>query len=178
MGLVHLYYGDGKGKSTAAAGLALRALGSGFCVILVRLCKGGEPESGEVKLLEKNGARVINGKPESGFASRLDADGKERLRLFQNGILKELIESLSKSGPKEQGKMLVLDEALAACEMELVDEELVKEIVREGRKQAEIVLTGRNPCDWMLEEADYITQLRAERHPYEKGITARKGIEY
>ena len=58
------------------------------------------------------------------------------------------------------------------------DEELVKELVKEGRKQAEIVLTGRNPRKWMSEEADYITQLKAERHPYEKGITARKGIEY
>ena len=74
--------------------------------------------------------------------------------------------------------MLVLDEALAACEMGLADEELVKELVREGRKQAEIVLTGRNPREWMLKEADYITRFKAERHPYEKGITARKGIEY
>ncbi len=177
MGLVHLYYGDGKGKSTAAAGLMLRALGTGYKVTLVRLLKGGEPESGEVRLLEKNGARVINGKPENGFASGFSREGKERLKLFQDDILKELIGELSEPGTEKQ-EMIVLDEALAACEMGLVDEELVKELAKEGRKQAEIVLTGRNPRKWMSEEADYITQLKAERHPYEKGITARKGIEY
>ena len=106
-----------------------------------------------------------------------DREGKERLKLFQDGILKKLIEELSEPGTDTR-QMLVLDEALAACEMELVDEELVKELVKEGKKRAEIVLTGRNPRKWMLEEADYITQLKAERHPYEKGITARKGIEY
>ena len=177
MGLVHLYYGDGKGKSTAAAGLMLRALGAGHKVTLVRLLKGGEPESGEARLLKKNGARVIDGKPENGFASGFDREGKERLKLFQDGILKKLIEELSEPGTDTR-RMLVLDEALAACEMELVDEELVKELVKEGKKRAEIVLTGRTPRKWMLEEADYITQLKAERHPYEKGITARKGIEY
>ena len=178
MGLVHLYYGDGKGKSTTAAGLSLRALGAGYTVILVRLLKGGEPESGEVRLLEKNGARIINGKTENGFASGLSREGKERLKQYQDSILKELIEEFSRPETGQQGEMLVLDEALAACEMGLVDEELVKEIIKIGRKRAEIILTGRNPRDWMLREADYITELRAEKHPYEKGITARKGIEY
>ena len=191
MGLVHLYYGEGKGKSTAAAGLALRALGAGMQVTLVRLCKSAEPESGEVTLLEKSGARVIHGKLSRRFVSQMDKDEQEATRERQDGILKDILaeirndpqdiagESLGDADQAEAVReMIVFDEALAACNYGLLDEELLKMTVTEGRRSREIVLTGRGPSAWMIEAADYVTEFRCEKHPYERGILARQGIEY
>ncbi len=177
MGLVHLYYGEGKGKSTAAAGLALRALGAGFCVTIVRLLKSGEAESAEADMLEKNGARIINGKKGRTFVSRMSESEKEGVRSRQDEILTDLLEELPETCENED-RLIILDEALAACNFGLLDEELLKSFVAKARKTAEIVLTGRDPKEWMLKEADYITEFCCKRHPYDKGITARKGIEY
>ena len=71
----------------------------------------------------------------------------------------------------------LLDEALAAVNYGLLSEELLRRVVTERPENREIVLTGRGPKEWMLEEADYITEFRCERHPYDKGIQARRGIE-
>ncbi len=174
MSLVHLYYGEGKGKSTAAAGLALRALSAGWRVIIIRLLKGGI-DSGETELLKKSGAEIINGKLFDRFTGGLNDEEKKETRNRQNDILKGLF---SEGDDKDTPQLLVLDEALAACNLGMVDEELLKELVIKRPENREVVLTGRGPAEWMLEEADYITEFKCIRHPYEKGITARKGIEY
>ncbi|MBR2275985.1 MAG: cob(I)yrinic acid a,c-diamide adenosyltransferase [Lachnospiraceae bacterium] len=191
--LVHLYYGEGKGKSTAAAGLALRALSAGFRVYMVRFLKGGGPESGEVALLKKCGAIIVDGKTTDKFTFRMTESEKEETRLRQDGLLAEFVMDSdlgagafgaagdtvpdgSESDDKTS-ELLVLDEALAAVNYGLLSEELLKRVVTERPENREIVLTGRGPKEWMLEEADYITEFRCERHPYDKGIQARRGIE-
>ena len=185
MGLVHLYYGEGKGKSTAAAGLALRSLDAGFPVTVVRFLKNGSRKSGEINILEKLGARILNGKPCSGFIKSLSETERQEVRLKQdeilNMLLSELSEALEKPGPcmsRERGELLILDEALLGVASGLLSEELLKRVVTEGRKSREIVLTGREPREWMLEEADYVTEFCCLKHPYEKGIAARRGVEY
>ncbi len=167
-GLVHLYYGDGKGKTTAAMGLCLRALGQGLRVTVVQFLKSGT--SGELEPLRLLGAQIFSGKAGTAFVSRMTPLEKEETREIQTENLRKAMESGC--------DLLLLDEACAALETGTVPEDLLRAAVLERPAGRETVLTGRNPADWMLEAADYITEMRCVRHPYEKGISARKGVEF
>ena len=168
LGLVHLYYGDGKGKTTAAMGLALRALGSGKRVVIVQFLKGGK--SGEIPLLEQLGAAVYRGKAGQKFVFQMDEAEKAATRALQN---KNLAAALA--APAD---LLVLDEAGSAWELDMVDKALLQQAVLHRPVGQECVLTAHAAPQWMLEAADYVTEMQCRRHPYQKGIAARKGIEY
>ena len=167
-GFVHLYFGEGKGKTTAAAGLALRALGRGKRVRILQFLKDGT--SGEIALLKELGAEVSAGKTGGGFVSRMSKEEQAEVRVRQDRLLQEAIDSGC--------DLLVLDEACAACRMGLVDEELLKRAVLEKPEEREVILTGRGPADWMKEAADYVTEMRCVKHPFAQGVTAREGVEY
>ena len=168
LGLLHLYYGDGKGKTTAAMGLALRALGSGKRVVIVQFLKGGQ--SGEIPLLEQLGATVYRGKAGQKFVFQMNEAEKAATRTLQNQNLAAAL--------AQPCDLLVLDEACAACKNDLVEEALLREAAARTEQGAEVVLTGREPAAWMQDAADYSTEMKCHRHPYQKGIKARKGIEY
>ena len=167
-GLVHLYCGDGKGKTTAALGLALRALGHGMRVVIIQFSKDGT--SGEVEPLRRCGATVYAGSTDRRFLRELSSNEREALRRRQTALLEE-VRTLDID-------MLVLDEACFAVRENVVDVALLKAVVCERPARCEVVLTGRNPPPWMLEAADYITEMRCVRHPYERGVLAREGVEY
>ena len=167
-GRVHLYWGDGKGKTSAAMGLALRALGRGRRVGILLFLKN--ENSGEVPMLRKCGAQVWEGKPGEEFASFLSMEEQQKLRERQTLLLRMAAES--------DLDVLILDEACAACKMDLVDAEVLEKVVKERPSGREIVLTGREPAAWMLEAADYSTQMKGLKHPWDEGIFAREGIEY
>ena len=167
-GLRHLYYGDGKGKTTAAMGLALRAIGSGKKVVVVQFLKGGT--SGEIPMLEQLGAEIYRGKAGQKFVFQMNEAEKAATRALQN---KNLAAALAR--PCD---MLVLDEAGSAWELDMVDKALLKEAVLHRPAGQECVLTAHQPPQWMLDEADYVTEMKCRRHPYQKGVAARKGIEY
>ena len=167
-GLVHLYYGEGKGKTTAAMGLALRALGQGMRVVVVQFLKTGT--SGELEPLRRLGATVFSGKPGTKFASKMSENEKSETAVLHEQMLREAMET--------DCDLLILDELCAARQYGLVDEELAKKAVLGRPEGMEVVVTGRQPEDWMVEAADYITEMRSHRHPYQQGVTARKGIEY
>ena len=116
LGLLHLYYGDGKGKTTAAMGLALRALGSGKRVVIVQFLKGGQ--SGEIPLLEQLGAVVYRGKAGQKFVFQMNEAEKAATRDLQN---KNLAAALA-----QPCDMLVLDEAGSAWELDMVDKALLQ----------------------------------------------------
>ena len=166
-GLVHLYWGKGKGKTTAAMGLALRALGHGRRVTILQFLKDGT--SGEIASLIRLGAVVYAGKTEPGFASCLPESTQSGIRERQNRLLRRAVES--------DCQLLILDEACAADQLNLVDRELLKEAVLKRPEGREVVLTGMNPAGWMTEAADYCTEMHCCRHPYQRGIRAREGIE-
>ncbi|MCR4924314.1 MAG: cobyric acid synthase [Lachnospiraceae bacterium] len=175
-GLIQLYHGDGKGKTTAACGLSLRALRAGYKVIIFRLLKGSD--SGELESLKDLGALVINGKTDNRFIKDYSKKELEELRKRQDRIFKELegeIEALSK---KNERILYILDELLSACSKSLIDEEMVKSFIENKGENVEIVMTGRGPKEWMLNIADYVSEIKAVKHPYNRGIIARKGIEY
>ena len=156
-GLLHLYYGDGKGKTTAAMGLALRALGSGKRVVIVQFLKGGN--SGEIPLLAKLGAEIYRGKAGQKFVFQMNEAEKAATRELQNRNLQNAM-------------------ARPADLLDMVDKALLQKAVRERPAARECVLTAHQPPQWMLDEADYVTEMKCHRHPYQKGVPARKGIEY
>ena len=167
-GLMHLYWGDGKGKTTAAMGLALRALGCGKKVVIVQFLKGGS--SGEIPLLEQLGAKIYRGKVGQKFVFQMNEEEKAATRLLQDENLKKAI--------AEPADLLILDEAGSAWELDMVDKELLRRAVLERPAEQECVLTAHQPPQWMAEAADYSTEMKCHRHPYQKGVKARKGIEY
>ena len=156
-GLLHLYWGDGKGKTTAAMGLALRALGSGKRVVIVQFLKGGQ--SGEIPLLAQLGAKIFRGKGGQKFVFQMNEAEKAAARAVH-------------------ADLLILDEAGSAWELDMVDKVLLRRAVLERPAAQECVLTAHKAPQWMLDAADYSTEMKCCRHPYQKGIKARKGIEY
>ena len=167
-GLVHLYWGEGKGKTTAAMGLALRSLGAGRKVVIVQFLKGGP--SGEIPLLEQLGARVFRGKAGQKFTFQMTEAERAETKALQTEHLRRALAL--------EADLLVLDEACAAWQKDLADRELLKQAVLEKPEVQEVVLTGREPPDWLWEAADYITEMKCHRHPFEQGIPAREGVEF
>lgn len=167
-GLVHLYWGEGKGKTTAAMGLALRSLGAGRKVVVVQFLKGGP--SGEIPLLEQLGARVFRGKAGQKFTFQMTEAERAETKALQSENLRRALAL--------ESDLLVLDEACAAWRKDMADRDLLKQAVLDRPQGREVALTGRNPPDWMREAADYITEMKCHRHPFEKGISAREGVEF
>ena len=167
-GLVHLYWGEGKGKTTAAMGLALRALGQGMRVVIVQFLKTGT--SGELGPLRQLGAVVYSGKASAKFVSAMSEKERSETAVLQDEMLRSAL--------PEDCDLLILDELCAARQHDMVSEKLAKEAVLDRPSGREVVITGRKPEDWMLVAADYITEMGCRRHPYDRGIRARRGIEY
>lgn len=167
-GLIHLYWGDGKGKTTAAMGVAMRGIAAGKKVVIVQFLKGAP--SGEITLLEQLGAVIYRGKAGEKFVFQMTEEEKSQTREIQNAHLEKAL--------AENADMLILDEACAACQLGMVDPDLLQKAVLQKPEGQELILTGRTPADWMVQAADYSTEMHCWRHPYEKGIAARKGVEY
>lgn len=167
-GLLHLYWGDGKGKTTAAVGLALRALGQGLRVGMVQFLKDGP--SGELAGLERAGAKIWRGKAAHRFVSQMTPEERMETRQMQNANLRAAL--------KEHFDLLILDEAGSAWELDMVDRDLLKDAVLRRPAGQECVLTAHAAPEWMRDAADYCTEMRCWRHPYQRGVAARKGIEY
>ena len=168
LGLVHLYWGAGKGKTSAALGLALRALGAGYSVAAVQFLKEGD--SGEVALLRQLGAHVFRGKGCRKFVCQMNAVEREHASALQTAHLRMALAL--------EPQVLILDEACAVWQQDMIDRALLRTAVLERPVGQEIVLTGRAPADWMRSCADYEMECCCRKHPYERGIPARKGVEF
>lgn len=170
--MIHLYTGDGKGKTTAATGLCVRAAGSGMRVIFSQFMKGND--TGELHVLGAvANVRILRSDRQFGFYKTLNDQEKAELRRIHNGLLDEIWEAVQ----RRECDMVILDEITYPVNWGLLDVSKVERLLR-APDAPELVLTGRNPADFLVECADYITEMRAVRHPFEKGIAARKGIEY
>ncbi|MCI7640716.1 MAG: cob(I)yrinic acid a,c-diamide adenosyltransferase [Subdoligranulum variabile] len=165
--MLHLYWGNGKGKTTAAMGLALRALGHGRRVVIVQFLKDGT--SGEIAPLRAAGAAVYTC-PNAKFTWLMDEADKAAAREASARALGQAL--------AEPFDLLVLDEACAALKSSILDEALLRRAVAFAKNGREVVLTGRDPAPWLQDAADYSTEMRAHRHPYADGVAAREGVEY
>lgn len=172
-GCIHIYTGDGKGKTTAAVGLAVRFAGNGGKVLFTQFLKDGS--SGEICVLKENDHITVFSFAENlGFSFQMNEKQKEYATECYTKYLRQSIEMAE----KEQIGLLVLDEALAAYNLGFVDRDLLLSFLKNKREEMEVVLTGRDPAPELLELADYVSDIRKIKHPYDEGILAREGIEY
>lgn len=172
-GLLHIYCGDGKGKTSAAVGLAVRAAGCGMKVLVVRFLK--TENSGEVEVLRSiPGITVPPCERTFGFVFRMTDEQKQEAALYYQSRF----EAAAEEAVQGEYDLLILDEILASCNYGMVRETSVVEFLKNRPEKLEVVLTGRNPSETFLELADYVSEICMRRHPYEKGIPARRGIEF
>lgn len=173
MGLIHIYCGDGKGKTTAALGLALRAAGNGMRVHIVQLLKGSDTsELNSIKLIPNITIKRCD--KDYGFTFNMSEENKRLQIKCHNDMLREA-EKLMLDGKID---MLIIDEFNAAYEYGYIDKALAERIVLHKAENVELVLTGRNPAQKFIDAADYISEIKSVKNPYDKGIAARKGIEF
>ena len=170
-GRIHLYFGDGKGKTTAAVGQAVRAAGHGFRVLFFQFLK--DNSSNERKILEQiSNITCLPGREQVKFVSRMNGDEKAELLHYNNKALDEIVKFCS---PFD---LLVMDEALCAVGLKVLSEEKLISFLQHKPRGLEIVLTGHQVSDRMKEIADYATEMHKIKHPYDLGKLAREGIEF
>lgn len=172
-GMLHIYCGDGKGKTTAATGLAIRAAGSGMKVLFVRFMKSRY--SAELRILE-NIEQIEILCPEEAFGFYSCQDDEIKLRMKQ--VYEELWRQTVKLAENGSYDMLVADEFMSAYGYGLIPNEEAIDFLKRRPAQLEVVLTGRNPAAELIQLADYISEVRKIRHPFDEGVKARQGIEY
>jgi cob(I)alamin adenosyltransferase len=170
-GLVQVYTGNGKGKTSAAFGLALRAIGRGLKVYIVQFIKGGF-DYGELYVVDKLPNLTLKAFGRGKFVTEKPA-GKKDVALAEEALV--LAEEVVRNGEYD---VVVLDEVNVALHLELIEIERVLQLIRSKPKHVELVLTGRYAPDKIIEAADLVTEMREVKHPFNKGYSARKGIEY
>lgn len=169
-GCLHLYYGDGKGKTTAAVGLCMRACGAGLRCGFLQFLKGRP--TAERPPLETLGVWVLAPATGPRFWFEMDEAEKQVCRNVSAAALQEAAARMADLD------LLVLDEVLDAEELGILPAGLLQEIVQKRPEALELVLTGHSCPEQLAASADYITRFLAEKHPYDKGLDARRGIEY
>jgi cob(I)alamin adenosyltransferase len=172
-----IYTGNGKGKTTAALGLALRAVGYNKKICILQFVKEESWPEGARKAirttdLKKNITIKALG---SGFVGILgDTKPKE---VHQNNATKAIqiaLEAITSGGYD----IVILDELLGALHGQLISKKDVEEILTAGSKVSDLVLTGRNAPQWLIKQADLVTEMKEIKHPFQKGIQAKKGIDF
>lgn len=172
-GLIQVYTGDGKGKSTAAIGQAVRAAGHGFRIGLVSFFK--DPEAfgyAEYASLKKLGVQTfLFAKKHPHFYKELNPDDVRRECYQGLAFIKELFQDSS-------WDMLILDEINIAVRDGFLKEEDVLALLEAKPEKLELVLTGRGATEKMVQKADLVSEVKNVKHPYNRGVKSRKGVEY
>jgi len=171
LGLVQVYTGNGKGKTSAAFGLALRATGRGLKVYVIQFIKGGfdygelyaVKQLANLKLKAFGRGKFITEKP----PEKVDV-----------GCAREAFELAKKVVASGEYDIVILDEINVALNLKLIKVGDVIELVRNKPKHVELVLTGRRAHPEIIEMADLVTEMKEIKHPFRKGVPPRKGIEY
>lgn len=171
-GLIHIYCGDGKGKTTAAIGLALRASGCGLKVIVSQFMKCGN--SNEVKLMkELPGVTYCCCEKRLGFAWNMNEEQQAEAK----ALYSELFRDVTALAIEQDADLLVMDEFMSAYNYGWIDRREALTFLQNKPEKLEVVLTGREPGEELITLADYVTEMRKIKHPFEQGIPARRGIE-
>jgi len=184
MGLVEIYTGNGKGKTTAAIGLAMRAAGWGMKVAIIHFMKvGGYGESMAIKKFSNITERfygfpyfITTNKSISEPSVVVYEPGKppaEYVRKVMNGF--KWARRAMKSGRYD---IIIMDELITAIYLGLIDETLVLDLINEKPRLSELVITGRYASQKLIDSADLVTEMKEVKHPYNAGVAARKGIEF
>lgn len=171
MGFIHLYTGDGEGKSVTAFGLALRAIGHGYKVIIIQFMKGRK-DVGEYKIWRRLAPNY-----------EIHQFGREEFIDLKNPepidyVLAERALKFAWKALKRKPRILILDEINLAVSIGLISLSDVLALLSDIPESTTVILTGRNAPKELIERADLVTEMREIKHPWRRGVQARKGIEY
>jgi cob(I)alamin adenosyltransferase len=170
-GLVQVYTGNGKGKTSAAFGLALRATGRGLRVYVIQFIKGGF-DYGELHVLDNLPNITLKAFGRGKFITAKPPE-KEDIKLAQEAL--KLAKEITEAGEHD---IIILDEINVAIDLKLIDLQEAIEMIKKKPDNVEIILTGRNAPEEIINLADLVTEFKDIKHPFHKGFKARKGIEY
>ena len=170
-GLVQVFTGNGKGKTTAAMGTILRALGHGLKVKAVFFLKGDYPY-GEHNILSRlpNIDIASFGSPEFISPANIKPEDRERAKLA--------LEAAREAALSGEYDLVVLDEVNVARALKLIELDEVIRLIDDKPPEVELILTGRQADSRLIERADLVTEMTEVKHPFNRGVLARKGIEY
>lgn len=170
-GLVQVYTGNGKGKTSAAFGLAIRAIGRGLKVYIIQFIKGGF-DYGELYVIGKLPNLTLKAFGRGKFITAKPPE-EEDLKLAEQALklAKDVVES-------DEYDVVVLDEINVALSLKLIDLNEVLELIKRKPDRVELVLTGRYAPEEIIEASDLVTDMKEIKHPFNKGFQSRKGIEY
>ena len=176
-GLVQIYTGDGKGKTTAAFGAALRAVGQGNKVLIYQFLKPASLDVGERIAIQSGAVQIRVETLDVPWDMSESLEDEKTIPKIKNKI-SDALKSITQSAEKREYEMLILDEILFCISEGLAELEDVKNLIDKRDSAVEIILTGRGATAELIELADLVTEMKNIKHPFDKGIPARKGIEY
>jgi cob(I)alamin adenosyltransferase len=173
-GLLVVYTGNGKGKTTAALGMCVRAIGYDWKICIIQFVKGSW-KYGELKGLKRLEPNVELNVVGEGFVGIID-DNKsfdEHRAAAKEGIALALNKITS-----NQYRLIILDELNVAMKLGLVTEAEAREVIDARQSKQHVVITGRDAPDWLVAQADLVTEMREIKHPYQQGILAQRGVDW
>lgn len=167
--MIHIYYGDGKGKTTAACGLAVRSIGQGQKVLISQFLKNAN--SGEIATFKKLGVQLLHTDYPVTFTWKMNEEQLEKTKLAMQNLLDKVIEQ------SKNADLVIMDEVLYVYMYDMIDRNKLLDFLKSAKQ--EIVLTGRvKPDEKLLELADYVSEIKKIKHPFDKGILQRRGVEF
>ena len=171
-GMVHIYCGDGKGKTTTGMGLCIRAAGYGLKVLIYQFMKDNSTSERKILALSDQ-ITLLEGLPQEKFSFQMSPQEKEERKAYYT---KQFQAAVSKAA--EEGYDLVFfDEIIYTIQAGLLDEQPVLDFLKNKPEGLEVILTGQGPSPALIEAADYVSEIRKIKHPFDKGMPSRKGIE-
>lgn len=176
-GLVQIYTGHGKGKTTAAFGLALRAAGQGNKVLIYQFLKPPTLDTGERLALASGTAAITVETVDMPWDMSRSLEDENAVTAVKTAI-SEILERVAEMAENRLYDVLILDEIVFCLSKGLADLEDVKNLINRRDPAVEIVLTGRGATAELIELADLVTEMKKIKHPFDKGAPARRGIEY
>ena len=171
--MIHVYYGDGKGKTTAAVGLAVRAAGSNMKVMFVQFLK--TEFSGERHILSNLENVSLTDCPDE---LKFTFDMSDAERQQASALFRGIFERSAATALSERYDMIVLDEVFDIMNEGMLSEADVFEFITNAPVSIEIVMTGHDPAQRFTDAADYVTEMKKIKHPFDKGLNGRIGIEF
>ena len=171
-GCIHIYCGDGKGKTTTGMGLCVRAAGYGYRVLIYQFMKNNS--TSERKILENvPNIRIVDALECEKFSFQMtEEEKKERKEFYENQF-----RMLTKMACEEAFDVVFFDELIYTIGAGLFSENLLLDFLKNKPKELEVILTGQGPSSNLIEAADYVSEIRKIKHPFDKGMPSRKGIE-